>query len=232
MADERLATPLTLGPWALPPCDQPMPFEKDDRLVWTLRCAVQKELGPGRDQRLTKLVADVEAWTVMERAEYAAGVASGLAGGVRDNVTHAAEDLSRIVGGVVKSFGSGVSTMLDPQVWEDIRVAMNAAPDSAESRRAIEEIRKFVGAEHADFMEAIVMASMVLAALRGLLRWAETDQNAAYTVLAGLAGYVGKLIGEIASALAQATIPYDVGYVIGDLCGTLLVETARFYFGV
>jgi hypothetical protein len=197
-----------------------------------VRCAVLKQLGTGGDQRLGKLVADMEAWTALERAEMAAGVSAGLASATYDGVKRALDDIEHLIGGAVKAIASGMSTTLDPQVWVDISRVTNAEPQSEASRRAIDELGRFVGAEHKDFMEAIVMAAMVSAALRAVGRWATNDPQAGYTVLTWLAKHIGALVGEIAADVARANIPYNVGVVLGELCGTMLVETARFYFGV
>jgi len=118
-------------------------------------------------------------------------------------------------------------------VWVDISRAMNAAPNSEESRRAIEEIRRFIGSEHEDFMEAIVIGTMMLEAMRGLSSWVNKDPYAAgYAILTALIKHLGKLIGEILSDLSQASTPWEIGEVLGALTGSILIEAARFYLGI
>jgi hypothetical protein len=229
--DERLATPVTLGPFVLPPCDQPAPFDKDDRIVWRIRCGLQQTLKDAGAQRLARLAADIDAWTLDARAECAAGLAVGTGGAVRDGVLRAINDLSALVGRAAKTIASGASTAFDPQTWVGIQKVMSAPPDSDESRQAIEDTMHLVGDDHQDFMEALMMAGAICEALRQLTAWVARDPNAPMRILETLASSLGGLLGEIARQLSEASTPYDVGTVIGDLAGTILIEVVRFYFG-
>lgn len=76
-----------------------------------------------------------------------------------------------------------------------------------------------------------MMVGAVCAALRELSAWVARDPNAPMRILETLASLLGALLGEIAQQLAEASTPYDVGTVVGDLAGTILIEAVRFYYG-
>jgi hypothetical protein len=231
----RSATSATAGAWALPPCNEPMPFVKDDRIVWLFLCAIKSELGASGGARLEELVAGMVLWSPLERAQASGGYVVGLASGVYDGVARAGKDLTDLVIGAGKDLESGLSGLsaaFDPQSWVRIRQVMSAEPGSDESRRAIAETIRVMGRDHPAFMESLTMAAAMSAAMRGLYRWVKFDPDAGAKIVGALSQELGKVIGEVASDFAQARTPYDVGTVLGKLIGTIFVEAARFRLGI
>src|SRR4051794_4619122 len=113
----QLANPIGVG--TLPPCNQPAPFDRDERLIWVLRCNIQKQLdAKAAEARLQEIIDSINTWTVLERVEAAAGISRGLISGTTDAAWSAAKDLTDLVIKATKVVASEYGATFDPAAWE------------------------------------------------------------------------------------------------------------------
>lgn len=232
MADPVLARPANpIGVGLLPPCNEPAPYDRDDRLIWVLRCNLEKQLGAGTEKRLVAIVTTINVWSLMERAEVSAGVGAGLVSGSGDAVRDGLQDLAQLVISAAKIIASGYGAAFDPAMWQGIELVLTSDP-GPKTQEAIKSLVDLAGKDHPEFIEALMTAGMVCATFRKIVQWVKAEPNAPYIVLLAVAAHIGTLLGEIAADLDAASTPFDFGKVIGVLLGQLFVAVARFYFGV
>ena len=225
----QLINPIGIG--TLPPCTEPAPFNRDERVIWVFRCGIHKQLNAKVEARLKSIVESIDTWTLLERAEVAAGLTRGLVRGTTDGAWSAVTDLRDLVISASKVIASGYGATFDVAAWEGIQRVLSADP-GPKTQQAIDDVVAVIGNDHPEFVEALITAGMVCAVFRSIIHWVSTEPNAAYLVLVALSAQLGKLVGEVAAEIAAVQTPYEIGAVVGDLLGRVIVEALRFYFGI
>ncbi len=216
----------------LPPCNEPRPWDWDDRLVWTLRCAIERKLSPGAESRFLQLTAQMTSWSIEERTLASFGVVAGFPGGVRDAVQSATDDLVKLVRGTLTVIASAGEAAVSETTWMQIALVL-ASPPGADTQKAVDAAMAEIGAEDPEFVEAVVGTCLAIAALRRLAAWAsDNPREAIWSVVLLLTNALGELLGDVAADIAAANTPEKIGEVVGDYLGHLVVEVLRMEWGI
>ncbi len=219
-------------PQTLPPCNEPAPWDKDDRLVWTLRCGIARHLPPDAAALFRAVLDSIGNWSSADRSAASLGFATGFKDGVGAAVTSAISDLIGLVRGALSVVASAGEAMVSERTWNAI-ATMLRSPPGPETQQAVEAAMTDIAADDPEFVEAVVGVSLAIIALRRLVEWVGADPAAAgWTVVLWVTNAIGELLGDVAAEVAAATSPADVGAVMGDYCGRLLVEVLRVEWGI